>query len=315
MAKKSAAKKPFAAAVSVLTVILAVIYIIFAEDIASIAEKFVPTLGFSDLADVYRRQPADGTIEVHLIDVGQADSILIRSRDGNMLIDAGTSDSEAALKAHLDACEIKRLDYFICTHPHDDHIGGADMICKSFDVGTVIMADAAADSFALADLSRETEERNIPVRAPSIGESYELGDIFFTVMGPVGDQDNYNDTSLVVKLVYGGTSFLFAGDSETASEEALTSYYRNGELDCDFLKVGHHGANTSSSEEFLKSVTPEIAAISCEKFNDYGHPRDEVLQRLYDSGCQTVLRTDVLGTVVVRSDGSEITVLTDTVRK
>lgn len=314
MAKLTANKKLRILA-AIAAAIALVLYLIFAKDIAALFEKHNEKLGYSDLADVFSESPKEHEIQVHIIDVGQGDSILIRSNSENILIDAGSSASEAALKAHLDACGIKKLDYFICTHPHDDHLGGADMICHSFDVGTVIMNGTVSTGYSLEALLYEIAEHEIPAEVPNIGDKYEVGDMVFTILGPTDSFDDYNETSLVVKLEFGESSFLFMGDAEEDSEKSMLGYYTNSELDCDFLKVGHHGSDTSSKEAFLNAVTPEIAAISCAKDNEYGHPRGEVISRLYKAGCTQILRTDRLGTVVISSDGKEITVVTDTRRK
>lgn len=312
---KLIANKKLRIPAAVAAAVALVLYLIFAKDIAALFEKNNEKLGYSDLAEIFGKDPAESEIQVHVIDIGQGDSILIRSSSHNVLIDAGPTASEAALKAHLEACGIKRLDYLICTHSHDDHMGGADMICHSFEVGTVIMNSSESVGYSLKTLLNEIEEHSIPTEIPDTGDTYSLDGMIFTVLGPTDSFESCNDTSLVIKLEYGETSFLFMGDAESPSELSLLQYYTDGELDCDFLKVGHHGSTTSSEAAFLDAVTPKIAAVSCVKDNDYGHPRGEVIDRLYRAGCTKILRTDRLGTAVVSSDGNEITVITDTRRK
>ena len=143
---------------------------------------------------------------------------------------------------------------------------------------------------------------------PECGDTYKLGDITITVLAPVEFSENLNDMSLVLKLTFGDTSFVFAGDAEEAAEVLMLDTYENGELDCDFLKVAHHGAVTSSSEAFICAMSPKIAAISCGRYNDFGHPRPEVIDRLLAGGCENVLRTDTMGTVILYSNGIELSI-------
>lgn len=305
MAKKRT-KNLYALLSSVVIVLAAVILISRGDGIDGAVNRFLNSIAMSS---VYTNGPAEGEIEVHIIDVGQGDSVLIRSTEGNILIDAGTVDSKAYLKAYLDACGIKTISYFICSHPHDDHIGGADMILDSYSVETLLMPDTLSYSYTFEALLDGIEKHGVNAEISELGSEYTLGDITMKVLAPIETTDEMNNMSLVIKLTYGETSFVFTGDAEAASEQLMLEYYDVDELDCDFLKVGHHGSDTSSAKAFLEALSPKIAAVSCAKENSYGHPRGEVLQRLADSGCETILRTDTMGTSVVRSDGTEISVL------
>ncbi len=306
MSKSPRSKKLYSLLISILTVAAAIIYICFGDKIADALEGFTK-INYSELVSVYGAVP-EGELEVHIIDVGQGDSALIRSTDGVILIDAGTLESEADLKAYLDACKIKTIDYFICTHPHSDHIGGASMILESYEVKNMLITNLLSEEHVFQKLMLTMSNLDINARIPQVGEGYTLGDISFTVLGPLDTYDDENDMSLVIRLTYGETVFLFTGDAGNAAERDLVKRYQPEELDCDFYKIAHHGANTASSEEFLKVITPEIAAASSGKDNDYTHPRGEVLARLKDVGCETILRTDRMGTVVVSSDGEMLTV-------
>ncbi len=294
--------------ISVAVVALGLIFIVYGEKISVTIENFTGIPGFSKFPKIFSSMP-DGEVQIHVIDVGQADSILIRSGNGNILIDAGTNDSEADLKAYLDACKVKTIDYLICTHPHYDHIGGADMIIDRYEVRTVLMSETDEDSLMLDILLDCIEENKISIETPKLGKEYTLGEMSFRILAPLKNSDDENDMSLVVKLTHGDMDFIFMGDASSPTERLLLERYTEAELDCEFLKVGHHGAETASSAEFLSAVSPEIAAISCGEYNDYGHPRGEVLDRIADSGCETVLRTDKMGTVVVSSDGKSLTVI------
>ena len=304
-------KKIIIAILAVIIAILAVLYLIFAERIAGLFENLDPKLGYSDIAGIYENPPKAGSVEIHIIDVGQGDSILIRSSSGNILIDAGTSASEPDLKAHLDACKVKSIDYFFCTHPHDDHIGGADMILDSYEIGRLILTDAPSAGFAFEKLLEKVEEHSTDAAIAAAGDKFAVGDMTFTVLAPISSASDANDYSLVIKMVYEDISFLFMGDAGFPVESEMLLNYPGEELDCDFIKIGHHGANTSTGADFLNAVTPDIAAISCGKNNEYGHPRGEMLARLADSGCKTVLRTDRHGTAVVLTDGKVLTAITD----
>ncbi len=284
------------------------VLIIYGERISEAVENFTGIPAFSKFPKIFSSVP-DGEVQIHVIDVGQADSILIRNSGGNILIDSGTNDSEANLRAYLDACKITKIDYFICTHPHYDHIGGADMIIDRYGVGTLLRGEADGDSVTV-DM-HFIEVNGTAIEFPAIGREYTLGEISFKVFAPLEDIDDENEMSLVIKLTHGDMDFLFMGDASSKTEKLLLERYTAAELDCEFLKVGHHGSETASGAEFLAAVSPQIAAISCGEYNDYGHPRGEVLARLADAGCDTVLRTDKMGTVVVSSDGNSLTVLSE----
>ena len=294
--------RAWALAVAILVVLAALVYIIFAEEIAALRGR--PP--FSALVRYFAKEPAEGTVEVHFIDVGQADSILIRSREGNVLIDAGTTDTEGRLQLHLDRCGIDRLDYFICTHPHDDHIGGADMILDFFEVGTVILPEAELDTYSWDRLDKKLAEHAVPVMHPMPGDALTLGEMEFLFLAPIGVSEDLNDMSIVTKLTVGEISFLFTGDAEEETETELLVSFPPEVLDCDILKVGHHGAATSSTAAFLEAVSPLAAVISVDADNEYGHPHDETLARIAEAGIDTVLRTDALGTIVITTDGTAV---------
>ncbi len=292
-------------------VVLSLVLLFFGERISEAVESVTGIPSFSKFSGIFSSKPSDGEVQIHVIDVDQADSILIRSRDGNILIDTGTNNSEAYLKTYLDACKIKKIDYLICTHPHYDHIGGADMIIEEYDVEKVLMTYMDDDSTTFDILLENIDRYDITSEIPKVGTEYTLGDLSFKILAPLEASEDGNEMSLVVKLTHGDMDFIFMGDAGEATEKLLLKTYTASELDCEFLKVGHHGANSSSSEEFLTAVSASIAAISCGEYNEYGHPRGEVLKRLTDSGCDTVLRTDKMGTVVVSSDGSSLTVISE----
>ncbi|MFA6947782.1 MAG: ComEC/Rec2 family competence protein [Eubacteriales bacterium] len=254
---------------------------------------------------------ADGQLAVHFIDVGQGDAELIIAPTGEaMLIDAGPGSSETSLLAYLSALGISELEYAVFTHPHEDHIGGADGVVNNIDVKKVIMPDAESSTVTFEKLLTAIDKRGCEVDVPAVGDTYSLGDAVFTVLAPNSSgYDSLNNYSIVMRLDYGESSFLFTGDAEALSEKEILANSPKL-LDCDVLKAGHHGSSTSSSQDFLDAVTPDIAVISCGAGNDYGHPHSETLTK-YSAMNIRVLRTDLSGSIVITSDGHNITVAGD----
>ncbi len=306
---KPSAKKKLCVLTTVLIVTAAVLTLIFPDNpIIRMLESFTGTR-FSGTIDRYDAVK-NGELEVHIIDVGQAECILIRTDDATVIIDAGSNESESMLSAYLSACRIEDFDYLICTHPHSDHIGGADLLLRNYGVENLLMTDVMSEDICFKLLLEEIERSGVNAKIPYAGESFTVGDMEFTVLGPLNEYKDENDMSLVIKLAFGETSFLFTGDAGSKAEKDLLEHYGADVLDCDFYSMAHHGANTASSAEFLAAVSPYIAASSSEKNNEYGHPRGEVISRLEKAGCTTVLRTDLDGTVIIRSDGKVLTDMT-----
>lgn len=301
-------KKISALIISVLFVAAALIYIVGGGDIQRFLDE---RFGLGDIFGTVG-DTAEGELQVHIIDVGQGDSSLIISDDGVILIDAGPNSAEDALRAHLDACGVKTIDYFICTHPHEDHIGGADMVINEYTVKTVLMPETDVSTATVNRLFDALEASDDTVlEAPEVGDEYSLGKISFKILAPDPSvADDANNSSIVLRLRFGDTYFMFTGDAEKASEEKILETFTASELKCDFLKIGHHGSSTSTSEEFLDAVSPVCVSISCEKGNSYGHPHSETLKKLEERGLtgERLLRTDELGTIVVFSDGKKLSV-------
>ena len=246
--------------------------------------------------------PMDG-LYVHYIDVGQGDSELVCCNGEYMLIDAGEPDASDAVLEYLDALGIDRLDYLVCTHGHSDHCGGLDAVVESLEVETVFTSPYADDSPSYEIFTDAVYDAGLELTVPELGESYRLGEASFSFIGPLEDYDNQNDDSLVMRLEYGDTSFLFTGDMTSKAEKDLIN--DGADLRCDVLKVGHHGSSGSSCYQFLYEAQPSIGVISCEKGNSYGHPHEEALSRLNDADI-TVFRTDLEGSIVIFSDGMRV---------
>jgi competence protein ComEC len=256
---------------------------------------------------------ADGALSVHFIDVGQGDAALVVAPDGStMLIDAGPNGAEDELSGYIDALGIKRFTYVVFTHPHEDHIGGGDMIMREYDVGTVIMPSAVSTTATFERLVDAIDASGAQVICANVvcGKSYTLGSdtgaANFTILAPgVKEYDDLNNSSVVLQLDYGASSFLFTGDAEKESERDQLAAFGAAALRCDVLKVGHHGSSTSTTQEYLDAVSPKAAVISCAKINDYGHPHAETLEKLQNAGAEIYITGD-LGTVVFRCDGTNI---------
>lgn len=243
-------------------------------------------------------------LKVSFIDVGQADCILVEADGHFMLIDAGNRDDAEDLIAYLEGEEVEKLEYVIATHPHEDHIGSMDKVIKGFDIGKMIMPEIVHTSRVFEDMLDAIEEKGLKITKAKPKDTYQLGDAEFTILSPVQDYgDNLNNWSVGIKLIYGGNSFVMVGDAEALAEQDIIA--SGIDIKADVLKVGHHGSNSSSSDEFLEAVAPDYAVIQCGKDNSYGHPHKEVIKKLEDRKI-SLYRTDLQGTIIAYSDGKTI---------
>ena len=248
---------------------------------------------------------AQEDLSIDFIDVGQADSILVRNQDKVMLIDAGTNEAGETVVNYLKNLGITKIDYLIGTHPHEDHIGGLDDVINNFDIGQIYMPKIETTTKTFEDVLEAIENKNLTVTAPNKGDKIELGQTVGEFMTePILDKDNLNVSSLVLRLEFGNTSYLFMGDAEEENEETI--HWPK----TDVLKVGHHGSSTSSSESFLEQVQPKYAIIMAGKDNSYGLPKQETIDKLNNIGCE-IYRTDEDGTIQMTSDGNTIEIKTN----
>ncbi len=253
--------------------------------------------------------PEEGSsFSVHFIDVGQADAALILCDGKAMMIDGGNSEDSNLIYSYLSKRQITHLDYMVATHPHEDHIGGLAGALNAATVGTVYCPVTEYDSGVFRNFKKYVEKQGAAITVPRKGDTFELGNAVCTVIAVDPDAEDTNNTSIVLRIEYGKTSFLFTADAERAVElELVDSRYK---LESTVLKVGHHGSDTSTSYVFLREIMPEYAVISVGADNDYGHPTGEVLSRLRDADVK-VIRTDRHGTVVCTSDGKTVSFQTE----
>lgn len=253
-------------------------------------------------------------VNVFYIDVGQGDCELIHTENADILIDAGENlpENPAKIISFAKQLEIEKFDYVIATHPHSDHIGGMADVLRKIPTDAVIMPYLSEENTPTTRIYEELldtiEELNIPVLEAEPGASYTVGGLTLNILAPLEQDENLNNMSVVVKVCYGNSSYLFEGDAESSAESAILD---NGEnVRADILKAGHHGSRTSSTKAYLKAVDPEIAVISCGEGNSYGHPHQQTLDKFRELGI-AFYRTDTQGTITVGTDGERYEVILD----
>lgn len=294
-------------------------------------------------------QSAGGDVQISMLNVGQGDSILIKTSEQTVLIDTSDVDERDKLKAELDKAGVKKIDKVILTHPHADHIGGMEVLLKDYQVGEVYDNGMPSTSKLFIGYLKELKSKNIKRTALKAGDVLDFGGgVSFHVYYPTeelqkkGQAKEYkhdpNNESVVGRLVYGSFSMLFTGDAEAPVEEQLLKE-KGIDLKSTILKAPHHGSSTSSTPEYLKAVWPEVVLISCGVNNDYGHPHTDALARFKGDATYidrktkkekktklvkndkgevlkaTVYETDKNGTITVVTDGTKYTVTPEEERK
>lgn len=252
--------------------------------------------------------PENSNFEVHFIDVGQADSALIECDGETMMIDGGNVADSNVVAAYLKKEDVTELNYVVCSHAHEDHVGGLSGALSVTKADNIYAPKTETNTKAYKNFKKKAEEQNVEIKHPNIGDEIQLGSSTVEFLGPVDENGkDLNSTSIVLKITYGNTSFLFTGDAESDEEEEILN--SGADLKSTVLKVGHHGSRTSTSYPFLREVMPQYAVISVEKGNSYGHPNEETLSKLSDAGV-AVYRTDESGDIVMTSDGNNISITT-----
>lgn len=242
---------------------------------------------------------------VHIIDVGQGDSIFIQTlEDKRILIDAGDEEAEHTVYSYLKRRGVKKIDVLIATHPDTDHIGSMDYIIDKFKISHFYMPNAKTDSEAFYNLLDSCKEKNLKIEYLTKGDRLKI-DSYTTmeILSPSTITDKNNLNSIVSLLNYKGYEFLFTGDAEKENESEILSSCNLPDI--EFLKAGHHGSSSSSTDEFIEKLKPEAVAISCGYNNDYGHPHRSVLDTFRENG-SVVYRTDKNGSLVFYCDENGI---------
>lgn len=243
-------------------------------------------------------------LTIYFFDVGQADSILVANNNQYMLIDAGNNEDGPLLVKYLkEELGIKKLDYIVGTHPHEDHIGGLDDIIKNFEIDNVLLPDAITTTKTFEDVVDAIDAKNLEITIPEVDSTFKVGEADIKVLHTGTDTSDLNNTSIVLKLTFGTKNYLFTGDATSKVEELIADKVGN----IDVLKVGHHGSAYSTTNKFLLATQPEYAIISVAKDNSYNHPSKDTLNRL-NKITKNIYLTSELGTIILTSNGNEINI-------
>ncbi|MBP3803911.1 MAG: MBL fold metallo-hydrolase [Oribacterium sp.] len=255
--------------------------------------------------------PAESFFEIHFFDVGEADSTLVECDGHRMLIDGGKPSDSQFLYSYMERHGIDYLDYIVCTHAHEDHVGGLAGALNFAKVGIAYAPVTEYDSRAFNSFIKYLSQQEKEITVPKAGEQFTLGSANVIVLAPIDmhlAEDNINNSSIVLHIDYGNTSFTITGDAEEAEE--VTILDAGYELSSTVLRVGHHGSQTSTSQAFLTAVKPQYCVISVGKGNQYDHPHEVTLQKIQESGA-IVYRTDINGEITCISDGDNVTFITE----
>lgn len=257
-------------------------------------------------------QTVDSDFAVYYLDAGQSDCTIVVCDGQVLMIDAGTYDQLETIREALMSLDISAIDYMVITHQHDDHMGSAAAIIQNYEVKNIIMPRLSeinmVTTYAYEELLTSISDRGVNAIAAEPGYHFNIGTADIDIFSPSQQDKNINNMSVVLKIVFGNTSFLFQGDAEKKIENALlkTDY----DLSADVIKVGHHGSKTSSTAKYIQAVAPEAAIISCGADNSYGHPHSETLETLENADVDVYI-TSVIGDITAVSDGNKITITSE----
>lgn len=259
------------------------------------------------LVSPYGEASAAASIKVHYIDVGQGDAIYIKMPSGeDVIIDGGNKGKGDAIVAYLKKQKVDDIEVLISTHPDADHIGGLDEILDAYRVDNVYAPKVKHTTQAYKDFLQAVKREGKTIKTAQVGVSLPIKGVSAKFVGPVKSYSNsdLNNWSAVLHVTYKKNTFLFTGDAEHVAEKDMMA--KKQTLRADVLKVGHHGAKTSTSSTFLNVVKPKYAILSVGK-NSYGHPTSEVVTNLKRVKA-TTLRTDKNGTIIITGNGSSYAV-------
>ncbi|CAM3889122.1 S-layer homology domain-containing protein [Aeromicrobium ponti] len=240
-------------------------------------------------------------MEVHFIDVGQGDSIYIKTPNGkNILVDGGKQLSNLKVPTYLMEAGVSSIDLLVATHPDADHIGGLVQVLKTLPVKQVLDSGATHTSQTFLEYLSIIDEKNIPFKVAKEGEFIDIDSALkIQVLNTYEDGEDNNEGSVVLKVSYNEIDFLLTGDADYSAEHEMINKYN---VEAEVLKVSHHGSNTTSSLSFLEEVSPEVSVLSYGEENQYGHPHSEVIDRLLSVGSE-VYSTVTSGNIVVDTNG------------
>ncbi len=300
MEQKPNVKKGKKLIISILSAVIVLVLTLLSEQLLSLFEPLE-----------VNNSKIDSEFSVHFIDVGQGDCTLIKTPDGNMLVDAGENGYETTVLDYLEAQGVDSLKYFVATHPHSDHIGGAAEVLEAVSVENVIMPKLSKDNTpATATYEKMlTAIKNSSAKVISAkpGSEYSFGGAEFTVLAPFEQDENLNNMSVVLKLTYKGYSFMLSGDAEKEVENRILK--AGYDISADVYKGAHHGSSTSNSKKFVKAINPTYAVLSYEEGNSYGHPHRETVELFNEEGIVYYSTADY-GTIVFTVDNSILDILT-----
>jgi len=259
----------------------------------------------TNLSNVEDVAVSESLLKVHFIDVGQADSIFIElPNKETMLIDAGNNSDDETVVNYINELNYDTINYLIGTHPHEDHIGGLDTVIDTFNIQNIYMPKVVYSTKTYEDVLLAVKNKGLKINNAKAGTNIiDSKNLKIDIIAPANDYYvSTNNYSAVVKITYNDKSFLFMGDAENLSEDEITANVK-----ADVIKIGHHGSSSSTSNEFLSKVSPSYAIISVGNNNDYGHPHEEIINLLNKSNIK-VYRTDLSGTIIIKSDGYNINI-------
>lgn len=247
---------------------------------------------------------AADNMRVSYIDVKQGDSTFIELPNGKtMLIDAGKKEQGNNVVNYIKNLGYDKIDYVVGTHPDTDHIGGLATVIDNFDIGVIYMPKKSSTTKTYLNLLETIKNKGLSIHTAKAGVNIiSLDNLKVDIISPVKEYENSNESSAVIKIVYGNSKFLFMADATTDNEADIKA-----DVESDVVKVGHHGSDTSSSLEFVKKTKAKYAVISVGEGNSYHHPYDIIVKRWESIGAE-VLRTDKLGSIVISTDGNDLNI-------